>query len=84
MPVANVESVLIDYNGKKIKAKKLIVRSVLPMNIDKVWNNVKSPALLEFVAKGMITFRSTDGGFPNKWEMVAFITKMPLPFMVVY
>jgi hypothetical protein len=69
MPTANVESVLIDYNGKKIKAKKLIVHSVIPMNIDKAWNNVKSPALLEFVAKGMITFRSTDGGFPKKWEM---------------
>ena len=28
---------------------------MIPMRIDTAWNNVKTPAVLEFVAKGMIT-----------------------------
>jgi hypothetical protein len=39
------------------------------MNIDNAWNNIKSPDLLEFVAKGMIRFKPVGEGFPNKWEI---------------
>ena len=66
-PVAKVESVIIDYNGSKIKAKKLTVHSEVPMGIDNAWDNVKTPALLEFVARGMIKFKSVDGDFPQQW-----------------
>jgi hypothetical protein len=66
-PSTSVESVLIDYNGKRVKAKKLTVHSAIPMAIDTAWENVKTPALLEFVAKGMIKFKSVDGDFPKKW-----------------
>lgn len=68
-PTARVASVLIDYNGKKVKAKKLIVHSEIPMEIDNAWENVKTPALLEFVAKGMIKFKSVNGDFPKQWEI---------------
>ena len=68
-PVAKVESVIIDYNGSKVKAKKLTVHSEIPMGIDTAWDNVKTPALLEFVAKGMIKFKSLGEDFPKQWEV---------------
>jgi hypothetical protein len=68
-PVAKVESVIIDYNGSKVKAKKLTVHCEIPMGIDTAWENVKTPALLEFVAKGMIKFKSVGEDFPKKWEV---------------
>ena len=68
-PVAKVESVIIDYNDSKVKAKKLIVHSEIPIGIDTAWDNVKTPALLEFVAKGMIKFKSVNGDFPKQWEV---------------
>lgn len=68
-PVAKVESVIIDYNGSKVKAKKLIVHSEIPMKIDNAWENVKTPALLEFVAEGMIKFKSVNEDFPKQWEV---------------
>jgi hypothetical protein len=64
-----VKPLLIEYNGKKVKANKLIVHSELPLGIDSAWDNVKSPALLEFVAKGMIKFKCVDGDFPKQWEI---------------
>jgi hypothetical protein len=68
-PKAKVETLTIEYKGKKVNAKKLTVSSEIPMNIDKAWNNVKSPALLEFVAKGMIRFKPLGDGFPKQWEV---------------
>ena len=68
-PVAKVESVIIDYNDSKVKAKKLTVHSEILMGIDTAWENVKTPALLEFVAKGMIKFKSVNGDFPKQWEV---------------
>lgn len=67
--VDNVEPVLINYNGIEVKAKKLTVHSVIPMRIDTAWNNVKSPALLKFVAKGMMKFKSVGGPLPKQWEV---------------
>ena len=69
MPVAKVESVIIDYNASKVKAKKLTVHSEIPLGIDTAWENVKTPTLLMFVAKGMIKFKSVDGDFPKQWEV---------------
>jgi hypothetical protein len=66
---ANVEPVIINYNGIKVKAKKLTVHSEIPMRMDIAWNNVKTPALLEFVAKGMLKFKSVDGPLPKQWEV---------------
>jgi hypothetical protein len=68
-PVAQVESVIIDYSGRKVKAKKLTVHSEIPMEIDTAWEHAKIPALLEFVAKGMIKFKSVNGDFPKQWEV---------------
>jgi hypothetical protein len=68
-PVAKVESIIIDYNGSKVKAKKLTVHSEIPISIDTAWKNVKTPALLKFVAKGMMKFKSVDGPLPKQWEV---------------
>ena len=68
-PVTKVDSVIIEYNGSKVKAKKLTVHSEIPISIDTAWNNVKSPALLHYVAKGMMKFKSVDEPFPKKWEV---------------
>ena len=68
-PVAKVESIIIDYNGSKVKAKKLTVHSEIHISIDTAWKNVKTPALLKFVAKGMMKFKSVDGPLPKQWEV---------------
>lgn len=68
-PFAKVESVFIEYKGIKVKAKKITVHTEISIDIDKAWTNVKTPALLQFVSKGMITLKSVDGGFPEQWEV---------------
>ena len=68
-PIASVETEVIDYNGRKVKAKKLTVYSEIPIEINTAWNNVKTPALLQFVANGMMKFKSLDGPFPKQWEV---------------
>jgi hypothetical protein len=68
-PVTKVESVIIEYNGSKVKAKKITVHSEITMGIDAAWDNVKTPSLLKFVAKGMIKFKFVDGDFPSQWEV---------------
>ncbi len=67
-PVAIVESIIINYNGREVNAKKLTVHSTISMPINVAWNNVKTPALLQFVAKGMIQFESVGCPFPKQWE----------------
>lgn len=68
-PKATVEKITVEYNGNQVKAKKLTVSSEIPINIACAWNHVKTPALLEFVAKGMIRFKPTGDGFPEQWEL---------------
>lgn len=68
-PKSKVENVVIEYNGKKVKAKQLSVSSEIPMNLDSAWANVQSPALLQFVAKGMIRFKAVKGELPKQWEL---------------
>ena len=67
--ISKVESLIIDYNGRKVKAKRVSVNTALLIDINKAWNNVKTPALLEFVSKGMINFKTLDGAFPKQWEV---------------
>jgi hypothetical protein len=68
-PKSKVERVVIEYKGKKVKARQLTVSSEILMDLDSAWANVKTPALLEFVAKGMIKFKSVESEFPKKWEV---------------
>ncbi|SEJ63020.1 hypothetical protein SAMN05192553_106179 [Cyclobacterium xiamenense] len=67
-PKSKIEKVVIEYNGKKVKARQLTVSSEIPIHIDSAWANL-TPALLEFVAKGMIRFKAVEGEFPKKWEV---------------
>jgi hypothetical protein len=68
-PISKVEEISIEYEGKKVKAKQLTVSSEIPMDLDNAWANVKTPALLQFVAKGMISFKSIDNDLPKQWEI---------------
>lgn len=68
-PVAFVESVRLSYRGKEVNGKKLTVHSVIPMPVDQVWQRVQTPALLQFVARGMLTFRALKGTFPDQWQL---------------
>lgn len=68
-PKSKVEKVVIEYNGKKVKARQLTVSSEVSISLDSAWANVTTPALLEFVAKGMIRFKAVEREFPKKWEV---------------
>ncbi|MCR9099226.1 MAG: hypothetical protein NXI25_04695 [bacterium] len=68
-PKSKIEKVVIEYNGKKVKARQLTVSSEIPIHIDSAWANVKTPALLQFVAKGKIRFKAVEGEFPKQWEV---------------
>ncbi len=68
-PKATVENIALEFNGKTVRAKKLTVSSEIVMDVDRAWENVKTPALLEFVAKGMIQFKPIGDGFPKQWKV---------------
>lgn len=68
-PFINIEKVLVEYQGKIVKAKKLTVRSKITIDLKTAWSNVKTPALLQFVVKGMIQFKAIDGTLPKQWEI---------------
>ena len=67
--LTKIEPLVLQYHGKKVRARKLTVSSVIEMDLGTAWQNVKSPALLQFVAKGMLSFSSSDGQFPKEWEL---------------
>lgn len=66
---AKVEKIHITYQDKQVKARQLTVSSEIPMHIDSAWANVKTPALLQFVAKGMLRFKAVDGELPKQWQL---------------
>lgn len=68
-PQAAVEKVTVEYRGEKVKGRRLSVRSTIPMPIEQAWENVKTPALLQFIAKGMIKFKTVGEPLPKYWEV---------------
>jgi hypothetical protein len=68
-PKSKIEKVVIEYKGKKVKARQLTVSSEIPIDVDSAWANVKTPALLQFVAKGMIRFKAVENEFPKRWSV---------------
>jgi len=62
-----VEPVSIDYQGKTVKAKKLVVRSEIPMPIEQVWNILMTAELLDYVTKGFLRMKPIGGPFPESW-----------------
>jgi hypothetical protein len=68
-PKSKIERVVIEYKGKKVNARQLTVSSEIPMDLDSAWANVKTPSLLQFVAKGMIRFKAVESEFPKQWEV---------------
>lgn len=66
---SKVEKIDITYQDQRVKARQLTVVSEIPMHIDSAWANVKTPALLQFVAKGMLKFKAVDGELPKQWQL---------------
>lgn len=65
---ANIEKIKINFEGEEVTADKLTVTSEIPMDIETAWEKVQTSALLEFVAKGKLTFQPLEGEFPERWE----------------
>lgn len=63
-----IEEVKIIYQNNPVTAKKLTVSSEIPIDLETAWEKVKTSALLEFVAKGMVIFRPQNGLFPTIWK----------------
>ena len=57
------------YKNKIVKGKLLKVESTIPVNIEIAWDRVRRSSTLQFVAKGMMTFRPLGNGFPEYWEV---------------
>ena len=62
------DKINIDYKGKQVTARKLIVVSQIPIDIDTAWSKVQTSALLNFVADGKVKFKPTGGHFPEIWK----------------
>ena len=74
------DKINIDYKGKQVTARKLIVVSQIPIDIDTAWSKVQTSALLNFVADGKVKFKPTGGHFPEIWKEGDTV----LPKMLVY
>jgi hypothetical protein len=74
-----IEKVKINYQGKLVTARKLIVSSKIPININDAWQIVQTSKLLEFISKGKIKFKPINGSFPKLWQQNETVsTKMLL------
>ena len=62
------DKINIAYKGKQVTARKLIVVSQIPIDIDTAWSKVQTSALLNFVADGKVKFKPTGGHFPEIWK----------------
>lgn len=75
-----VEKIQILYENKPVFAQKLTVSSEMPFDLETAWSKVKTSALLEFVANGMVTFKPLDGHFPAIWQEGSTIDTKSLLF----
>ncbi len=51
MVQVKINKIQLEYQGKTVNARKLSVSSEVPLSLDRAWQHVKKPALLQFVAK---------------------------------
>lgn len=82
-PTVKIEKIVVEYKGKKVNAKKLIVISEIPMDIDNACAEVKTSQLLQFVAKGKVKFKPTGGHFPETWKQGDTVTTKMLVYGIV-
>ena len=65
---SHISEIRLNYKGKSDYGKRLVVKSELPISLKDAWTEVQKSSLLEFVAKGMITFKPLGGKFLDTWE----------------
>ena len=65
---STVEPVDLEYRGRIVHGMKLMVCSELPIKLDHAWKEVQKSSLLEFVSKGMVSFRPITDNFPSEWH----------------
>ena len=71
---APIRKIKISYKGKEVTAHKLTIASSICLNIDNAWQKVQTSALLEFLSEGKVTFKPTEGRFPDLWKQGSTIT----------
>jgi hypothetical protein len=77
--IAVINKIKLGYSGKEVTAHKLTVSSEIPIAITTAWEKVQTSALLEFIAKGKVTFKPMGGHFPEIWKEKSHVaTKMLL------
>jgi hypothetical protein len=67
MIACSIENITIEYKNRKKSAKKLTVSTTINMPIQNAWHFIKQSRLLEFVCKGMVTFKPVQNAFPAIW-----------------
>lgn len=65
---SRIEKVELIYKHKKAIGRKITVVSHIPIDIDTAWAKVQTSELLNFVAKGKVTFKPAGGHFPETWQ----------------
>ena len=66
--LAKIEKVNVNYKGKLVSARKLIISSKISINVNEAWEKVQTSELLEFVTAGKVKFKPTGGYFPKRWR----------------
>jgi hypothetical protein len=56
------------YKDREVTGRILTIQSHVPVNIEDAWDRVTRSSTLEFVAKGMMTFKPLEKKFPEYWK----------------
>ncbi|MEL7339544.1 MAG: hypothetical protein AAGM67_03590 [Bacteroidota bacterium] len=67
-PKVEVQQIDYAYQDQDVSARKLTVISHIPIDRELAWANVQTPALLQYVAKGIFQFRAAEGMLPHTWQ----------------
>lgn len=66
---SSIQNIELHYNGRKVKGKRVVVRSIIERPIKNVWKKLLQSQTLEYVAKGLMKFKPLNGEFPKVWEV---------------
>jgi len=62
-----VEKVMLKYQGRKVKGRKITVSSTFPVSKDQIWNKIQQVETLRYVARPYAMFDPV-GEIPTEWK----------------
>ncbi|MCT4580606.1 MAG: hypothetical protein N4A35_04245 [Flavobacteriales bacterium] len=77
---SSIQNIELNDNGRKVKGKKVIVRSIIDSPIKNVWEKLLQSQTLEYVARGVMKFRPLKGKFPKIWKVHTIVQTKVLLF----